>query len=229
MEKGRLFGVSVGPGDPKLLTLKAAARICDCGVLAVPRTSDGRSVALEIASGAVDVAGKQIEHLDFLMTQDDAALQSRHAALAGRIAAHLDEGRDVAMLSLGDASLYSSYSYLRDILVACGYEAVTIPGVTSFCACAALLNRSLADMGAPLHILPAGAAGLETALRLPGGKVLMKSAGALKEVKKILDERGLAGRAAMVADCGLPTQQVFEDINEAPDEGSYFTTILIEP
>jgi precorrin-2/cobalt-factor-2 C20-methyltransferase len=229
MNKGKFYGVSVGPGDPQLLTLKAAERIRSSGVLAVPRTADGRSLALRIASEAVDVTGKTIEYLDFLMTRDRAALGSRHDAMADRMAAHLDAGRDVAMLSLGDASLYSSYSYLRDLLAGRGYGTETIPGVTSFCACAAILNRSLTDMDAPLHILPAGENGLEGALGQPGGYVLMKSGGALEDVKKTLRDRGLRAKSAMVVDCGLPTQRIFEDIDEAPDECSYFTTILIAP
>jgi precorrin-2/cobalt-factor-2 C20-methyltransferase len=84
-------------------------------------------------------------------------------------------------------------------------------------------------MDAPLHILPAGENGLEGALGQPGGYVLMKSGGALEDVKKTLRDRGLRAKSAMVVDCGLPTQRIFEDIDEAPDECSYFTTILIAP
>ena len=228
MNKGKLHGVSVGPGDPELLTLKAARRIRECGILAVPRTAEGRSLALEIASGVVDVSQKRIEYLDFLMTRDRKALKKRHTALADRIAAYLDAGEDVAMLSLGDASLYSSYAYLRDILAGRGYETKTIPGVTSFCACAALLERSLTDMHSPLCILPE-AKDVKDFLKMPGGKVLMKSACALKDVHEMLDKEGVGGRAAMVADCGLPTQRIARTAGEAEGGHSYFTTILIEP
>ncbi len=228
MKRGKLYGVSVEPGDPSLLTLKAADRIRQCGVLAAPRTADGSSLALKIAAGAVDTAGKQIEYLDFLMTRDPDKLAKSHGEAAERIAAHLDAGRDVAMLNLGDASLYSSYSYLCRILLERGYDAETIPGVTSFCACAALLNRSLTDMDAPLVILPASMPDLSAAFALPGGKVLMKSGPALPEVKRLLREQGLAERSVLVTDCGLPTQRVFINIDEAINE-SYFSTILIAP
>jgi precorrin-2/cobalt-factor-2 C20-methyltransferase len=69
---------------------------------------------------------------------------------------------------------------------------------------------------------------LSAALALPGGKVLMKSGQALPEMKRLLREQGLAERSALVSDCGLPTQRVFFNINEAADE-SYFSTILIAP
>ena len=228
MEQGKLYGVSVGPGDPSLMTLRAVSCIRQCDVLAAPRTADGSSLALKIAAGAVDTSEKQIEYLDFPMTRDPDRLATIYGAAAERIAAHLDGGHDVAVLNLGDASLYSSYSYLCRILLGRGYDAETIPGVTSFCACAALLNRSLTDMQAPLHILPASMPDLSTALSLPGGKVLMKSGRALPEVKRLLREHGLADRSVLVTDCGLPTQRVYLNIDDSEDE-SYFTTILIAP
>ncbi|MDX9871149.1 MAG: precorrin-2 C(20)-methyltransferase [Clostridia bacterium] len=228
MKQGKLYGVSVGPGDPELMTLKAVNRIRRCGVLAAPRTAEGNSLALQIAAGAVDLAEKQIEYLDLPMTRDRDKLAKNYDAVAERIAVYLEAGRDVAVLSLGDASLFSSYSYLCRILLKRGYDVETIPGVTSFCACAALLNRSLTAMDTPLHILPASLPDLPSALALPGGKVLMKSGGALPEVKRLLHTQGLTERAALVTDCGLPTQHVFLNINEATEE-SYFTTILIAP
>ncbi|NLV17684.1 MAG: precorrin-2 C(20)-methyltransferase [Syntrophomonadaceae bacterium] len=228
MKPGKLYGVSVGPGDPSLMTLKAAARIRKCNVLAAPRTTGGKSLALKIAAEVVDTSGKHIEYLDLLMTRDPKKLAESHSQAAGRIAVHLDAGQDVAMLNLGDASLYSSYSYICRILLERGYEAETIPGVTSFCACAALLNQSLTAMNSPLHIIPASITDLSSALAWPGGKVLMKSGHTLPEIKSLLRQQGLAERSSLVTDCGLPTQRVFRNIDETDDEG-YFTTIIIKP
>ncbi|MEG2174950.1 MAG: precorrin-2 C(20)-methyltransferase [Oscillospiraceae bacterium] len=226
--KGKLYGVSVGPGDPELMTLKAVSCIRKCPVLAAPRTSGGNSLALKIASGGVDISDKHIEYLDLLMTRDHDKLTESYGAAADCIAVHLDAGRDVSVLNLGDASLYSSYSYLCQILLERGYEAETIPGVMSFSACAALLNRSLTDMDMPLHILPASLPNLASALSLPGGKVLMKSGHALPQIKHLLHQLGLAERSVIVTDCGLPTQCTFHKIDEATSE-SYFTTIFIAP
>ena len=228
MYQGKLYGISVGPGDPELMTLKAVRYIEACPVIAAPRTAEKRSLALAIASGAVDLTGKQIEYLDLPMTRDKEALSAVHERAANCIAAHLDAGKDVAMLNLGDASLYSTYSYLCRILLGRGYEAKTIPGVTSFCACAAVLNRSLTDMDQPLHILPGSMEDLPNALDLPGGKVVMKSGLALPEIKRLIKERNLSNRAVMVSNCGLPTQKILYNIDEVTEE-HYFTTILIAP
>lgn len=228
MNRGKFYGISVGPGDPQLMTLKAVSYIQMCPVLAAPRTFKGDSLALNIAARAVNLAGKQIEYLDLPMTRDADILSSSQKSAADSIATHLDAGRDVAVLNLGDASLYSSYSYLCQLLLARGYEAEMVPGVTSYSACAAILNRSLTDRDLPLHILPASMPDLPSALSLSGGKVLMKSGHALQEVKRLLRERNLTERAVLICDCGLPTQKVFLNIDEATEE-SYFTTILIAP
>ncbi len=228
MEKGKLYGISVGPGDAALITLKAVACIKECQVLATPRTSNGNSLALKIAAAAVDLSAKTIEYLDLLMTRDVNKRNSSYKVAAKRLETYLDTGQNVGVLTLGDASLYSSYSYLADILKERGYEIETIPGVTSYSACAALVNYKLTEMDMPLHILPASMKDLPASLALPGGKVIMKSGQALSEIKNLLYEQGLENQAVIITDCGLETERIFNNINEAQDE-SYFSTILIKP
>ena len=143
LKKGRFYGVSVGPGDPELLTLKAVRCLERCPVLAAPQTASGRMLALDIAKGAVDVSGKIILPLHFAMSRDSEVLKASHAAAADAVRAHLDAGRDVALLNLGDVSIYATYGYLEEILTAQGYAAVRIAGVPSFCAAAARLNQPL--------------------------------------------------------------------------------------
>ena len=140
MEKGIFYGISVGPGDPELLTRKAVRVMEECKVIATPQTKGENTLALDIASAAVDMSGKTILPIRFLMTKDKDALQKSHEEAADEIAAWLDKGEDVGMLNLGDVSIYSTFSYIHEILKARGYETVVIPGVPSFCAVAARLH-----------------------------------------------------------------------------------------
>ena len=126
MNKGVFWGVSVGPGDPELLTLAAQKAILRCPVLAVPRTKGEHMLALSIAQGAADLSDKEILPLDFLMTTDPKALTENHRHLAGLVAQKLDQGLDVAMLNLGDASIYATFSYLMELLAG-DYEVKVIP------------------------------------------------------------------------------------------------------
>lgn len=229
VKKGILHGVSVGPGDPELMTLKAVRCMEQCPVLAAPQTAAGRMLALDIAKGAVDVSGKIILPLHFAMSRDSEVLKASHAAAADAVRAHLDAGRDVALLNLGDVSIYATYGYLEEILTAQGYAAVRIAGVPSFCAAAARLGQSLTGgMEQPLTIAPGRHA--EQVLAAPGAKVLMKTGRRLPKTLDALRERGLLANSAMVCNCGLPDEAVFPaltDYDPAQDAG-YFATILVK-
>ena len=229
VKKGTLHGVSVDPGDPELMTLKAVRCIEQCPVLAAPQTAAGRMLALDIAKGTVDVSGKIILPLHFAMSRDSEVLKASHAAAADAVRAHLDAGRDVALLNLGDVSIYATYGYLEEILTAQGYAAVRIAGVPSFCAAAARLGQSLTGgMEQPLTIAPGRH--VEQVLAAPGAKVLMKTGRRLPKTLDALRERGLLANSAMVCNCGLPDEAVFPaltDYDPAQDAG-YFATILVK-
>ena len=223
---GTFYAVSVGPGDPELLTLQAVRTLERCAVIAAPQTASGHMLALDIARAAVDLRGKKILPLAFSMSTDAGTREACWRAAADAVEAALDAGDDVALVNLGDVSLYATAYYILDLIRADGYVAVMLPGVTSICAVAARLGRSLTRMEEPVHILP-GSADLADALRLPGTKVLMKSGRAIREAVDAIAQAGLLDRAALVADCGLPTEQVCEDLRQLPEQLSYFATILV--
>ncbi len=226
MEQGIFYGVSVGPGDPELLTLKAVRLLERCPVIAAPQTKSGEMLALKIASGAVSMEGKTIVPLYFPMERDREILRAAHLAAAEQVEAHLAAGRDVAMLSLGDASVYSTCAYLMDILRPKGWRTELTPGVPSFCAAAARLNISLTEMHTPFHIAPGPD---EAMLDLPGTKVLMKSGKRLPKALEALRARGKLGRSALVENCGLPGERLFPDLSkDAPESGGYFATLIVK-
>ena len=229
MKKGVFYGVGVGPGDPELLTLKAVRLLERCPVIAAPRTKSGEMLALDIASAAVDLKGKTILPLYFSMERDKVVQHAAHLAAAEAVRAHLDEGRDVAMLNLGDVSIYATYSYLMEILKEQGYETVMVPGVPSFCAVAARLGVSLTEMNSPLHIAPGGMA-LDEVLDQPGTKVLMKSGRQMPAVLDALAERDMLGKSMLVQNCGLPEETVYPDLSQSRPEGGhgYFSTVIVK-
>ena len=228
MEKGKLYGISVGPGDPELMTVKAQKMIQSCGVIAVPTTKGGGELALDIAKGLMSLDDKKILRLPFLMTRDPEELKKRHLAVAEKIEEELENGNDVGMLNLGDISVFSTFSYIMEIVTEHGYEAVVIPGVTSFCASAARLGVSLTSMNAPLHIIPASGGSLEECLDLPGNKVLMKSGRSIPKVKEELKKRGLYEKSYAVQNCGLPNEKACFSLDEMSDDPSYFSTIIVK-
>lgn len=80
----------------------------------------------------------------FPMIEDQQELEKYWNSAAELIANYLDSGRDVAFITLGDPSIFSTYSYTQKKL-ANRYEIETIPGITSFTACAAAKNEPLVE------------------------------------------------------------------------------------
>ena len=225
-QTGTFYAVSVGPGDPELLTLKTVRLLEQSPVIAAPQTVSGQMLALDIARAAVDLTGKTILPLLFTMSHDPAVRVASYRAAAAQLETELRQGRDVAMVNLGDVALYATAYYILEQVRADGFKTVMLPGVTSVSAVAARLGWSLTEMEQPLHILPASC-DLDAALALPGTKVLMKSGSAIRETVDALTRAGLLSHAALVADCGLPSEQVCRDLRELPESVSYFATILV--
>jgi len=225
--KGVLFGVGVGPGDPEMMTIKAVRTIEACEILAIPRTNGEKTLALDIASGAVNLSGKELLHLDFPMTRDASLLSDSHKQAAKALTDALSSGKSVAMLTLGDPSVYSTFDYTARIVKKEGYEVRVIPGITSFCAAAALLNTGITDMDSPLHILPAGSEGLEEGLKLSGAKVLMKFGRNFPAVREALKRTGQYEKAALIKNCGLEGEEVFRELDLVGDPG-YFSLIIVK-
>lgn len=227
MKKGVFYAVSVGPGDPELLTVKAVRVLKTCAVIAAPKTRSGETLALDIVRQAVPLEGKTVLPLFFPMGRDKMEWYEAHARAAEEIRKYLDAGSDVAMPNLGDVSIYSTCSYLMEPLRQAGYEAVMIPGVPSFCAAAARVGSALVSGDAPLHVIPAGAEPLEALLETPGAKVLMKAGRSFSQVVGTLRTAGLLERAALVENCGLSEERVCTDFSQVPERVGYFTTILV--
>ena len=138
MNRGKLYGVGVGPGDPELLTLKARRILLEADVVAVPDKGSGEKTALNIVKDVVE--GKNLRPCPTPMVRDKALLDGCYEEIAARICALLDEGKNVAFITLGDPTLYSTYIYVHKKVLARGYDAELIPGVPSFCAVAARLK-----------------------------------------------------------------------------------------
>ena len=214
MERGKLYGVSVGPGDPELLTLKAVRVLEGVDCVAAPDLGGART-ALNIVKDHLQ--GKQLVDCASPMTSDRGETGRAYDAIADTVSALLDEGKSVAFVTLGDASVYSSWSYLCERMQERGYEVEVVPGVTSFCAAAARLGEPLCERSEHLTVVPGSSANVEGALRAEGTKVFMKSGKRLGELRDLLQERGLVATSSLVANCGLEGEEVVRDLSAVDD------------
>lgn len=229
MECGVLYGVSVGPGDPELMTLKAVETLRRCPVLAAPRTANGGMVALNIVKGAMAVDDKRIVPLDFAMSRDAGLRAASHRVAAETLLPLLAEGLDVAFVNLGDVSVYGSFRYVADILASRGVPVKMIAGVTSFCAAAAELGTSLTGIDTPLHIIPDAAELPESVVSRGEPCICMKSGRKLPDLIEQLRRRNLLERGVLVQNCGMANQKIYRDLTSVDADNDYFSLVIIHP
>ena len=222
--RGTVYGVGVGPGDPELLTLKACRLIRENDVIAVPGKEAEEAVAYRIAVQAVpELADKELLPIYMPMVRDRQQIGEEHRRGAELIRKYLDQGRNVVFLTLGDSTIYSTFSYLQHILETEGYPVELVSGIQSFCAAAARLDLPLAEWDEPLHIIPA-VYRAEDLLNQPGTCVLMKAASHMKETKALI--RQSVREASAVLNCGMEGEKICRSLDEIPDDAGYFSLII---
>lgn len=224
--RGTLYGVGVGPGDPELLTLKAVRIIKESPVIAVPGKRRDDTVAYKIVKQIIpDLYRKEFLEVEMPMTKEKNLLEKSHQEGAERICRILEKGKNVAFLTLGDPTVYSTYLYLHERVLEKGYSAEIINGIPSFCAAAARLNTGLVEKAEPLHVIPASYP-VEDALKLAGTKVLMKAGKNMAAVKQLLKENGC--EAMMVENCGMPGETICRGVDEIKEDAGYYSLVMIK-
>ena len=234
MKPGILYGIGVGPGDPELVTVKAARLLGQCRHVFVPKARmAAESQALSIAHRFL-TSHSQVHELVFPMTSDQEELFHRWLASAGEIITVLKDGEDACFLTLGDPLLYSTYIYLLRAVRAQLPEAsvVTVPGITAFSAAAALTEFPLGERKEPVTIIPTAddLENVRQSLSAGGTVILMKIGRRLGEILNLLEEAGVIDRSVFVSHAGMDKQKVETDLRrlrqEGPDAG-YLSIILV--
>ena len=222
--KGTAYGVGVGPGDPEYMTLKAVRLIKENDVIAVPGKVAKDAVAYKIAAAVVpELADKELVPIYMPMVKDRELIDAEHKKAAKLVESYLDQGRNVVYITLGDSTIYCTFSYIQHYLEADGYPVELVAGIPSFCAAAARLNTPLTEWDEPLHVLPA-VHKLEDDLALGGNYVLMKSASQMSKVKDMLRRSGR--KAVMAENCTMENEKLYRSIDEIPDDAGYFSLII---
>ncbi len=222
MSGGRFSIVGVGPGDPELLTLKAARVLAEADVIAYPESRRG-GFAAEIATAHTARA----EHHAFAvpMTGDGAA-EAAYDAAAAALKAHLDAGRHVALLCEGDPMLYGSAASVMARL-APHHTPRIVPGIIAASAAAAAAGVSLARGADPLSIVPAtmAPAALARVLKAPGALVLYKVGRHFDRVREAIRAAGRTG--TLICHATLSDQSIADVLAAPAGEKPYFSAILL--
>ncbi|BBX07773.1 precorrin-2 C(20)-methyltransferase [Mycolicibacterium aichiense] len=232
---GVLYGVGLGPGDPELVTVKAARIIGSADVVAYHSARHGRSIARRIAEPYLR-AGQVEEHLVYPVTTETTehpggyagAMEDFYREAAERIAAHLDAGRDVALLAEGDPLFYSSYMHMHTRLTE-RFSAVIIPGVTSVSAASAAIATPLVTGDEVLSVLPGTMGVRELARRLADADaaVVMKLGRTYPQVREALSIAGRLDEAFYVERASTDSQRVLPAGEVEAESVPYFSLAIL--
>ena len=205
---GVLYGIGVGPGDPELMTLKAINTIKACDIIAIPAVSKEECYAYSIVQAVLpEIEKKQIMCTPFPMIKDKEKLTISHNKIYSDIICELEDGKNVAMLTIGDPSVYSTYMYIHK------------------------LGISLGEMMDEIHIIPASYDVRDT-VGYGGTCVYMKSGKKLAELIEVLRTGEAIRKKKMtvygVTNCGMESERVYRGLDELTEAKGYLTIVIVK-
>ena len=228
---GTLYGIGVGPGDPDLITVKAAKILNQVDIVfAAASTKNSHSLAVNIAREHIPESATVIR-LKFPMTRDKNETRKAWKEHARTIIAELERGQNAAFLTLGDSMTYSTYGYiLKNVMTMAPHlDVQTVPGITSYQAAAARLNTPLVEGEESLMIVSGVKGGnrLRELCAKPENIVFLKAYRNVTDIKAAIDESGKYPSCVGVRSCGHPNEEILRDIDElSRRDPDYWTLIL---
>lgn len=230
---GTLYGIGAGAGDPELITVKGLRILQQVPVVAFPAGVGGKpGMAEQIVSRWLHPHQIQLS-LSFPYVQDDTELLQAWQVAAHQVWQYLVQGQDVAFVSEGDVSFYSTFTYLAQTLQEAHSEAIVhiIPGICSPMAAVAELGIPLTVRSQRLLVLPAlyHVSDLEQALHSTDVLVLMKVGSVYETVWTVLQRHQLLQRSYVVVRATLPDQKIYADLSHHPHlELPYFSLLIVK-
>jgi precorrin-2/cobalt-factor-2 C20-methyltransferase len=228
MKQGKLFGIGVGPGDTELLTIKASKLLKNVEVICSPRSAKTKpSLALSIVQPLLNEREDDYEVLDplFPMIEDKLALKEYWDQAAKIIINYLLQGKDVAFITLGDPTIYSTFSYVAKRIEVSGFEIEILPGITSFTSCAAAAGISLAEKDEIIVIVPKVDDRLARIMEYGDTFVIMKTSRHSEMLEEIISEDKRDKSIISVQNCSMKDENIFEGFSK---DKKYLSTTIVK-
>jgi precorrin-2/cobalt-factor-2 C20-methyltransferase len=230
-----IYGVGLGPGDPELMSVKAARLIGSAQVIAHFRKPGRAGNARTLVEGMLAPSVVEVA-MEYPVTTeiaiDDPAynesLREFYDDCVQRLLVHTGAGRDVMVLCEGDPFLYGSFMHLHSRLD--GHApVVVVPGISGMSGCWTASGRPITFGDDVLSVVPAtlDEASLRERFRSIDALVVMKLGRNLPKVRRALAAAGLAERAYYVERGTMADQKVMRLSDKTDDEAPYFSMILI--
>ncbi|MGF7117432.1 precorrin-2 C(20)-methyltransferase [Methanobacterium oryzae] len=228
MKKGKFIGIGVGPGDPDLLTVKAVKALKGVAVICAPKSAESKpSLALSIVQSILNTRNDNYETLEplFPMIEDENELQEYWNEAANLIIEKLDAGLDVAFITLGDPTVFSTFSYVFERISNFNYRTSIIPGITSFTGCAAAAKIPLAEKDEIIVIVPKVDDRLPQILEHGDTFVIMKTSRHSDKLKETINADKRDKNIISVQNCSMKDEKIQEGFIE---DKKYLSTTIVK-
>jgi precorrin-2/cobalt-factor-2 C20-methyltransferase len=235
MSAGKLLGVGVGPGDPELMTLKAMRALDNADVIAHFAKAGNASHSRAIVTQHLRDGVIELPLLYPVTTEMPAcsngyrdAIADFYDGAAAEIAAHLNAGRTVAVISEGDPMFYGSYMHLHTRL-APRFATEIVAGVTGMSGCWSAAGMPIAQGNDVFTVLPATLPEAELARRLADtdAVVVMKVGRHLPKLRRALEASGRLPRAIYVERGTMSEEKMIPLAAKLDDDAPYFAVVLV--
>lgn len=235
----KLYVIGVGPGDPELLTLKAIRILHKIPCICVPKGKEqGSSLALSIIEKILNLSDKEIIEAYFpmkktiLTEENNLELDIKWQNTVNIILNRLNNGMDIAFITIGDPTLYSTFFYLYNRLFDLNPDLniEIIPGVSSINAAAARAKISLGLGDEKIAILPANYISyMKKIMETFDTVVLMKVHKSFQTILKGLESANLLNKAIYISRVGMEDEKIFKDILQVTeDDLNYLSLVVIK-
>lgn len=230
---GKLYGISVGPGDPELMTLKACRIINQVDILFCPVKKEGaESFAFEIVQPNLNNADVRKVELLYPMHYKEGELKDMWKENGRIISDMLKEDMTGAFVTLGDSTVFSTFMYTLPYLDRSCVEVEVVPGITSFCAIASGAGIPLVEWEENLTIFPVRKNSAETLSRAIANSdnlVLMKPASDQEALVKALKDNDLDGKFVLVSKAGTSEESRITSLSQLEaTKIPYLSTMIIK-
>lgn len=228
---GKLYGIGVGPGDPELIPLKAVRILGRVDmVFAASSSKNTYSLAVDIARHHIP-GSTPIIKLPFPMTKDKVETERAWRENAQTIITQVDAGKEAAFITLGDPMTYSTYGYVLKSILAIRPDLPieTVPGITSYQACASRLNTPLVE-GEESLLITSGVKGgdrLRHTSPKPENIVFLKAYRNAADISLALEENDMIDHSIGVSCCSLPQEEIIRDVRAFKHRKPGYWTIII--
>ena len=235
MTPGTLYGVGLGPGDPELMTLKAARLIAAAPVVAHfrkrGRAGHARTIAaLLIPATAIEAAFEYpvTTEVDFREDAYVCSIRDFYSTSADALKCHLDDGRDVALLCEGDPFFYGSFLHMYD-RIKTSHNVVVVPGITGMSGCWTAAGAPITYGDDVMTVLPGtlDQNDLTARLKTTDAAVIMKVGSNLEKIRAAVKAAGRLDEAIYVERGSMRGEKVMPLASLAENAAPYFSIILV--